>query len=135
MHQIKGVTKDVFNILVASLNYARPKTDEEYFASADCRREFKKLLKDGGKTLGPDGREIILIDDDESVSMTFEDASFRFLEKAFRQARESGDVYLPAGAEQVVLAMEVMKNVEKVKKDDSGNGSGATKNRAEKASS
>jgi len=136
MHQTKGVTKDVFNILAAAINYFRPKTDDDYFASADARKEFKKLLKDGGKEVGPDGREIVLIAEGESVTMSFEDASFRFLEKAFKTARESGEVYLPPGAEHVVTTLDIMKHAEKIKKepveDSPGNGAGS-KNRVKEA--
>ncbi len=132
MHLIKNVTKEAFNILVAGINYLRPKTDDDYFASADCRKEFKKLLLDGGKTLDKDGREIVLIEENNPVEMGFEDASFRFLEKAFKTARESGEVYLPAGAEHVVTALDIMKCAEKIKKEDSGNGAGS-KNRVKEA--
>ena len=131
MHQIKGVTKGVFGILAASINHFRPKTDDDYFASANTRKEFRKLLKEGGSG----GPEDMLIDDDKPAVMQFEDADFRFLEKAFKAARESGEVYLPMGAEFVVTAMDCVKNAEKVKKeavDDPGNGSKAT-NRVEKA--
>jgi len=114
MIEMKGVTRNVFEVVYAALNATKPKGDEFLENAA-----FRKLVKEklGISKLGS-GPNVDSLGED-GVNLTLEDSTFRYVEKTFKWAQDSGEVFIGAGSELVAETIEVFKNAKKPMKDAS----------------
>lgn len=116
------VDQGQFIVLFNALNWRKLKTDEDYHSSYEVRKVMKSLVgepefKPGGVVnypvkikAGKDGQP------GEKATLVFENSAWRFLKKAFEDARADGDVYAPMNVENVISAMKL---VEAAKEEDS----------------
>lgn len=127
------VNADQFGMVTAAWANAKPKTDEDYMESAALR----KLLRAHYADFGTPKAELLIKPGGPPATLRMENSTFRYLERAFKEARESGQVYFAGAAEYVVELMGILKNAKEIKPEDiaaavqnSGNGS---KNRVDEA--
>jgi hypothetical protein len=110
MMLIPSIKRQPLELLLITLNAAKPKGDDDFLENA----AFRKIVK---ATVGFDeDRGVLKLEDvpKEGVDLQVEDSTFRYLEKVFKATRDAGEVYLGSGSELVVELMGVFKTVKKI---------------------
>jgi hypothetical protein len=116
MIELKSVTLGVFEVIYAALNMTKPK-GEEFIENASFRKLVKDQLGTSKSGNGPDMASI----PEGGCTLVLEDSTFRYVEKTFKWAQDSGEVFIGSGSELVAEAIEVFKTAKKPAKIDNGN--------------
>lgn len=117
MIEVKGLTRGVFEVIYAGLNATKPK-GEEFLENAAFRKLVKEKLGINKQSNGPDIDSL----PEGGCTLTLEDSTFRYVEKVFKWAEGSGEVFIGSGSELVAETMEVFKAAKKPAKVEGGNG-------------
>ena len=109
IYKMTKLTVRSHDVLQAAINVSHPKTEDDYYHAAECRTALKDLVSDRKIIREGDSVGVEVVLKAEENDLTLSESAFRFLERVFKEAREGGQVFRGAHAENVVEAIKIVK--------------------------